>query len=229
MTQDPTPHPTQGTAQDPTQDTAQALPQDTMEQRILEAAKQLFFEHGFAGTSTTDIARLAGCNQALVHYYYRTKENLFRRIFVAQTRSVLDAIKQSFAENMPFEALLRHCVSFYFDFLTENPNVPYFILNELINNPERRAFIRDNFLHDPAYYEVYTQLEQRVEEEIAAGRIVRTTPQDIVLNMISLTAFSFISKPLYQDLLNCSEADCAAYLSHRRDEVIRVLLSSLKP
>ncbi len=205
------------------------MTQDNMEQRILEAAKQLFFEHGFAGTSTTDIARLAGCNQALVHYYYRTKENLFRQIFVAQTRSVLDAIKQSFAENMPFEALLRHCVSYYFDFLTENPNVPYFILNELINNPVRRAFLRDNYLHDPAYFEVYTQLEQRVGEEIAAGRIVQTTSQDIVLNMVSLTAFSFISKPLYQDILNCSDAECAAYLAHRKDEVIRVLLASLRP
>lgn len=205
------------------------MTQDNMEQRILEAAKQLFFEHGFAGTSTTDIARFAGCNQALVHYYYRTKENLFRQIFVAQTRSVLDAIKQSFAENMPFEALLRHCVSYYFDFLTENPNVPYFILNELINNPVRRAFLRDNYLHDPAYFEVYTQLEQRVGEEIAAGRIVQTTPQDIVLNMVSLTAFSFISKPLYQDILNCSDAECAAYLAHRKDEVIRVLLVSLRP
>lgn len=205
------------------------MTQDTMEQRILEAAKQLFFEHGLAGTSTTDIARLVGCNQALVHYYYRTKENLFRQIFVTQTRCVLDAIKQSFAENMPLEALIRHCVSFYFDFLTENPNLPYFMLNELINNPARRAFLRDNYLHDPSYYEVYTQLEQRVEEEIAAGRIVRTTPQDIVLNMISLTAFSFISKPLYQDILNCTDADCAAYLSHRKEEVIRVLLASLKP
>ncbi len=211
------------------QDLAQDQPQDNMEQRILEAATQLFFAHGFAGTSTTDIARLAGCNQALVHYYYRTKENLFRRIFIAQTCRVLDLIKQSFSDRLPFEDLLRHCVSFYFDFLSENPNLPYFILNELINNPERRTFIRDNFIHNPAYFEVYTELEKRVGEEMAAGRIVRTTPQDIVLNMVSLTAFSFISKPLYRDILNCSEADCAAYLARRKDEVIRVLLASLRP
>ncbi len=205
------------------------MTQDNMEQRIMEAAQQLFFQHGFVGTSTTDIARLAGCNQALVHYYYRTKENLFRQIFIAQTRRVLDSIRQSFEQDLPFEALIRHCVSFYFDFLSENPNIPYFILNELINNPERRAFIRDNFIHNPAYFEVYTELEKRVGEEMAAGRIVATSPQDIVLNMISLTAFSFISKPLYQDILKCSDSDCAAYLAHRKDEVIRVLLASLRP
>ena len=44
------------------------MTQTSMESRILEAAKTLFFQNGFAATSTTDIARLAGCNQALVHY-----------------------------------------------------------------------------------------------------------------------------------------------------------------
>ena len=34
-------------------------------------------EKGFDAVSTTDIARKVGCNQALVHYYFRTKDNLF--------------------------------------------------------------------------------------------------------------------------------------------------------
>jgi AcrR family transcriptional regulator len=55
--------------------------EQSMEQAILEAAEKLFLEKGFASTSTTQIAREVGCNQALVHYYYRTKENLFNTIF----------------------------------------------------------------------------------------------------------------------------------------------------
>ena len=53
----------------------------TMEIQILETAEKLFLEKGFASTSTTEIAREVGCNQALVHYYFRTKENLFNTIF----------------------------------------------------------------------------------------------------------------------------------------------------
>ena len=53
------------------------------EQQILASAEKLFLQKGFSATSTTDIARDAGCNQALVHYYFRTKENLFNRIFDA--------------------------------------------------------------------------------------------------------------------------------------------------
>ncbi|MBQ1851529.1 MAG: helix-turn-helix transcriptional regulator, partial [Paludibacteraceae bacterium] len=40
-----------------------------LEQVILDAATELFLERGFDSTSTTDIAKKAGCNQALVHYY----------------------------------------------------------------------------------------------------------------------------------------------------------------
>ena len=53
----------------------------SMEQAILETAENMFLNKGFAATSTTQIAREVGCNQALVHYYFRTKENLFNVIF----------------------------------------------------------------------------------------------------------------------------------------------------
>lgn len=55
--------------------------EQSMESIILETAERLFLDKGFALTSTTEIAREAGCNQALVHYYFRTKEQLFIRIF----------------------------------------------------------------------------------------------------------------------------------------------------
>jgi TetR/AcrR family transcriptional regulator len=55
--------------------------ENTFEQAILEAAEKLFLEKGFAMTSTTEIAREAGCNQALVHYYFRTKAKLFDSVF----------------------------------------------------------------------------------------------------------------------------------------------------
>lgn len=44
-----------------------------MQQKIMEAAQTLFLEKGYMATSTVDIAKKVGCNQALVHYYFRTK------------------------------------------------------------------------------------------------------------------------------------------------------------
>ena len=55
--------------------TAQSRDKDT-EQRILEAARTVFLRDGTAGARMQEIAREAGVNQALLHYYFRSKERL---------------------------------------------------------------------------------------------------------------------------------------------------------
>ena len=56
---------------------------NTTEKSILEAAERLFLEKGFALTSTTMIAKEVGCNQSLIHYYFRSKEKPpLARIFI---------------------------------------------------------------------------------------------------------------------------------------------------
>lgn len=51
-----------------------------MRPRILDAARQLFAERGFAGAATRDIARLAEVNQGLITYHFGGKEALFREV-----------------------------------------------------------------------------------------------------------------------------------------------------
>ena len=62
---------------------------ENTEAAILEAAEKLFMEQGFASTTTMQIAKRAGCNQALVHYYFRTKDNLFEKIFEEKVRFIV--------------------------------------------------------------------------------------------------------------------------------------------
>lgn len=49
-------------------------------QRILQAARQRFAEAGYGGTSTTEIARLAGVTHPLVHHHFGSKEGLWRAV-----------------------------------------------------------------------------------------------------------------------------------------------------
>ena len=51
------------------------------EQKILHAAKKVFHQKGYEGARMQDIADEAGINKALLHYYFRKKENLFDRVF----------------------------------------------------------------------------------------------------------------------------------------------------
>jgi len=200
-----------------------------MEDRIKAVAQQLFLEQGFAATSTTQIAREAGCTQALVHYYYRTKENLFRQIFLEQIQAAMDVVVRSLNNDVPFDEFLGNAISLYFDTLIKDPRLPYFALEELVSNPERRKYLRENFVKKPQYAMYYMQLDARVCREQEAGRLVKIETFDIMMSVASLTVFNFIALPMYRDLLERNDEQVREFLLHRKKEVIRLILNGLKP
>src|SRR3989338_1266051 len=47
---------------------------------ILNAAEEAFAMKGFGGARTAEIAKKAGVNKALLHYYYKNKEGLYHAV-----------------------------------------------------------------------------------------------------------------------------------------------------
>lgn len=201
---------------------------ESMELRIREVAQELFFKQGYAATSTTQIAKEVGCTQALVHYYYRTKENLFRQIFLEQIEAALNVISRSLASEQSFEDFLRSAISLYFDTLMQNPRLPYFVLEELVSNPERRKYLREHFVKKPSYAMLYMQLDARVKAEQQAGRLAKIDAFDIMMSVASLTVFTFISLPMYQDLLSRTDEQVREFVHHRKEEVTRMVLQGVR-
>ena len=201
---------------------------EPMELRIREVAQELFFKQGYAATSTTQIAKEVGCTQALVHYYYRTKENLFRQIFLEQIEAALNVISRSLASEQSFEDFLRSAISLYFDTLMQNPRLPYFVLEELVSNPERRKYLREHFVKKPGYAMLYMQLDARVKAEQQAGRLAKIDAFDIMMSVASLTVFTFISLPMYQDLLSRTDEQVREFVHHRKEEVTRLVLQGVR-
>ena len=52
----------------------------TTKEKILTAAKQLFAEKGYNGTTTREIANLANVNLAALHYYFQNKNHLYDEV-----------------------------------------------------------------------------------------------------------------------------------------------------
>jgi len=52
-----------------------------VQERLLDAAEELFCEHGFEGASIRDIAASADCNIASVNYYFGGKEKLYTEVW----------------------------------------------------------------------------------------------------------------------------------------------------
>jgi TetR/AcrR family transcriptional regulator len=106
------------------------------EDRIKEAAKKVFLEKGYDGTTTRDIAKEAGLNMALLNYYFRNKEKLFLQIYseLAGTyfKELIDLMNQPIELKEKISAIMDN----HFGVLSGNPHLAAFIPNELARNPE---------------------------------------------------------------------------------------------
>ena len=197
-----------------------------LEEQILQTAEELFLEKGFDATSTTDIAKKAGCNQALVHYYFRTKENLFMQIFAKKSTMVFECLKLS--EGADFQTALNDFIDAYFDLLMKNRRLPFFIINELIMRDDRRHYFRKKIIESPKYIEHYGLWNALLQKEIAAGRIRPIELADLTLHVVSLLVFTFISLPLYSDFFEKDETGVDTYLNHRKKAIKELIFKGIE-
>jgi len=197
------------------------------DQIILEVAEKLFLEKGFAGTSTIEIARVAGFNQALVHYYFRTKERLFDAVFERTACMILAALFEDPGTEMSLEEEMRRRADRLYDILKDNPRMAHFFFNELNANPERLRGLAGRI--GIAAGKLLVKLEEQLAPEIEKGSIRPVTAMDLFLNLLSIVMVTFLAAPVLKELTGMTELDYSHLIDARKRENITVLLKSLRP
>lgn len=194
------------------------------EQQILAAAKKVFIQKGMAGARMQDIANEAGINKALLHYYFRSKEKLFEVIFYEAAARLFPRINEVLTADLPlFEKIDKFCNE-YLSIVMENPHLPLFVLYEIGQNPERfiQKVMAGSSRPQPG------RLLEQINQEVVQGRINPVNPIHLLLNMISLTLFPFVAKPMLQANLGISEEMFMALMEQRRKEVPRFIIDAIK-
>ena len=188
-------------------------------ERILQAAKEVFAQKGFAATRMQEIADHAGINKGLLHYYYKSKERLFRAVFEDAFTRFSRRLNDILASEMPLLEKLDSLVDEYLDMLLEHPNLPGFIVSELHTNSEEFIHELMNMKErpDPA------RLIMQVHLEAQAGRIRDVDPFHLVLSILSMCAFPFIARPLFQKMANIDD-DMYRSLMQTRKKAVKDLL-----
>jgi TetR/AcrR family transcriptional regulator len=196
----------------------------TTEEKILTAAKLVFVRKGMAGARMQDIADEAGINKALLHYYFRSKEKLFEVIFMEAANKLFPKINEVFNSDQPlFEKIGSFCEQ-YINVVMENPYLPLFVLNEINRDPEYflEKVWAGNAKPKPAKF-----LEQ-IEREVKKGTIKRVSPLHLLINLISMTIFPFVAKPMLQKNLGLDELQFRAVMEQRKKEIPKFIIDSIK-
>lgn len=197
-----------------------------MEQAILDAAEKLFLEKGYALTSTTAIARMAGCNQALVHYYFRTKDRLFEALFEKKFRMILTGIINAGEDCETFEGKLKSKIEAHYDYLAANPKIPFLFFNELTTNPARLESLKEKIKELPK--SVIRQFDRDLKDEISRGAIRNITGFDLILTIISLNVVLFMVGPVIKTMIEMPDREFRKIMENRKNENVEIILRSLK-
>ena len=196
------------------------------EQAILEAAEQEFLEKGFEASKTTKIASLAGVTHAMLHYYFRTKENLFDLVFDKKTRLLKESLFYAFDNpDIPFLEKIQTGIEAHFDFIRANSSLPIFVLNELINKPKRLKMFEGKIRKIAA--SVSGKISAEIEREVKKGTINPIDPVTLMLDIASLNIFVFAVRPLVRIFAVGAYESEDAFFEARKKENVEVIMRRL--
>jgi AcrR family transcriptional regulator len=202
------------------------------EQRILDAAHAVFVRRGTAGARMQEIAAGAGVNQALLHYYFRTKERLAKAAFERAAGELMPAVIQLLGSDLDLETKIARVVELEIDHLSRAPYLPGYIISEISHHPERvRELIgaMTGMSPDAIRPRVVTTLAGQLHAASAAGRIRATAPDQFIVNLMSLCIFPFAARPMLTALLGLDEAAFGRFIARRRSELTAFVLGALRP
>ncbi len=197
---------------------------DSTEQKIFDAAHEVFTQKGMDGAKMQEIADRAGINKALLHYYYRTKEKLYETVAKAVIGKAVPVIRQMLESEQPLEEKIRHFIDFYIGLISHNTFIPLFIISEINKHPDR--FFETIFPQEMPRPEVFFR---QVKEEVAARRIRPINPKHLIVNIISLCVFPFVGKPMMRLVLGMNAGETRVFMEERKAEVTSFVLAALRP
>ena len=197
------------------------------EQAIFKAAEEIFIEKGYAGTKTTEIAEKAGVNHAMLHYYFRTKENLLSIIFKNKVELLANSLLSVSSKEKSFSEIITTAIENHFNFIRENHKLALFIINETNNNKSNNQIWKEVAI--PVFSKVMASITEMINAEINAGKIRPIDPVNFLVTIISLNIFVFVAQPLLADITHFSKEEFNAFLEERKKENIRLALLALKP
>jgi TetR/AcrR family transcriptional regulator len=178
------------------------LTDNSTEEKILEAAKEVFMKYGLYGARMQDIADTAGINKALLHYYFRSKEKLFDKIFEGALGRFFENTDIFSKSDLPLKKRLFIYTDNIIDFYAEYPQMSMFIIKEIGNHPE---LFKEKILAAKKNRSI--RLIEVLEDAMKTGEIKKIDTAMFMINMQSLCSFPFLASPMFKHSLKAHGKD----------------------
>lgn len=200
----------------------------SIEERIVEAAKEVFVQRGFAAATMAEVARQAGLSRTAVNYYFRSKDRLFEAIFEQIILMLIPRIQPIMTPSSSVVDKIDGLIDVYTDMLLANPYLPRFVLTEIYRDPDHLIeVIRSLFSR---YMPLDTIMIQTFKRAIEQGDILPVSLPDVATTFLGMVVFPIVTKPFHVRLFfDHSEQEFDRYILERKSLVKRVMYNLLIP
>jgi TetR/AcrR family transcriptional regulator len=212
--------------------TAPAQRDGDTEQRILDAAHVVFVRTGTAGARMQEIAKEAGVNSALLHYYFRSKDRLAEAVFHRAAAQLMPAVVGELLSDRSLPDKVRAIVEIEIDRLSRTPYLPGYIISELTHHPERIAQLISALTGsqpEALGRKLLRIVSEQIGGEVRAGRMQPISPEQFMVNLLSLCIFPFAARPMITALMGLDDKAFARFIRERRDTLPDFFLNALRP
>ena len=190
------------------------------EKRILQAARKVFEVDGLRGARMQSIADEAGISKASLHYYFRSKEKLFDKIFDEYMERIIPLFSTWQDDGDDWQPKVQKFMRQLAAVFSETSVL--FLIQELRRDPAklemRLAAKRKKPNAFVAYYE-------RLRKD---GLVRDTDPKVFALAMHGLCAYPYINAPMMCGALRMKPKDYQAFLEPFVEQAAEILIRSMK-
>lgn len=202
-------------------------PATETEAKIIQAATEVFLEKGKDGARMQEIAAIANINKAMLHYYFRSKEKLYEKVFREKVFKFLDELFSSVPKTDDIKTVLREFTANYLDLISAHPELIRFILWEIRQGGQyMRDALKD--ISDKHGFTKFPFLE-KVQNAIHAGTIRPLDPLHLIISVIGMCIYPFIAQPLLESAIPGINISSAVFLQKRKEEVFNLIWKGIQP
>ncbi len=168
------------------------------------------------------IARSAAINKAMLFYYFSSKDNLYRTVLFGVFSEIFGEIGRFISQPVTPRLFLEKFPEIYIHFIARHPDLLRIMVFDLIHNPENVTAAMAEIIHEKTTFASHPILKL-IPEWHRQGRISEADPLHFMMNIIALSIFSFIGKPMVEILSGKKVKDDADFFRKRIASVVNVL------
>lgn len=191
-------------------------------ERILLAAQKEFAARGYSGARMEAIARGAAINKAMLFYYFSSKDNLYRTVLFGVFSEFFGEIGRIISGQLTPDLFLEKFPEIFTWFIARHPDLLRIMVFDLIHNPENVTTAMAEIIHEKISFKPHPLLEL-IQRWHAQGLISEADPLHFMMNIVALSIFSFIGKPMVEAISGIKVTSDEDFYRKRIASVVNVL------